>query len=756
MADNFFDQFDAAPANAVPPVAPPESGNFFDQFDEEAPPPQTPIDKALGARDQEVAQFQAEQQKRYTQQQAYAAELIKQHPELAGPSTMQEPAPAVDPHNAQRAPPLAPREEAPKQQLGSGFNAAFQSALVEDPETKRKILAQTLFPHDPDGIYRVGFDKSGKPVYVGDDGKLHRVASGTASFGAHLLANSPEMLATGVGATAGPGVAALLATGAHGLKRVGAGAYYDEPQTSLGNLKSMAVEGGATLAGEGVGRSLVALGNRGRRIDFSPQNMRAAEQTVNDVKAKTGIDIDLAQASGDRRLIALRAFVARYPGPSANLVQTYEKAQNGQFHAATDEVLDRITKSAAPVPGEVAGQEGINAAKFAIDTARQKAAAAVDPLYKSAWAAMPKVTDPSVLGFMKLPYFERAYQEGQRIAALDEASAPVHLLTTTTWTRTKGPGGVHTMTPTVSTAPVPVPDLRGLDYTKRGIDQVVADLKKSGQRDEARALLGQKRKFVKALDAIAPDEYKAARAAWTKELNDNIRPLENGVIGVLSRIKDPQASKAVARVFGDTSLTPTMIADAKKAMAHEPDAWNQISRAWIARQYNKSQRVTQTGSELNPAGKFFQNLYGTPTARANTLAMLDKPAADALEGVMDAASRMASTPIAGSNTFRDTETAEIFKGLTGTGSSIIDAFRRPFDTLRTAAERRAVEQSTLQVAQGILDPTMRRKLNVVLKMKPSTQRNILLFNTLGAQTLKDYGQSIASEGDETEIIKPAE
>ena len=68
MADNFFDQFDAAPANAVPPAAPP--GNFFDQFDA-ATPPQTPINQALAAREQEVSAFQAEQQKRYEQQQAY-------------------------------------------------------------------------------------------------------------------------------------------------------------------------------------------------------------------------------------------------------------------------------------------------------------------------------------------------------------------------------------------------------------------------------------------------------------------------------------------------------------------------------------------------------------------------------------------------------------------------------------------------------------------------------------------------------------
>lgn len=818
MAANFFDQFDVNPARVVPPAAaaglapPQEEPNFFDQFDE-AP---SPIDRALAARDAEVAAFQQSQQQRYEQQQAYASELIRQHPELGGPSSMQEPAPAVDPYNARRAPPLAPREAAPSQPLGSGFSAAFQLGLVQDEETKRKILADTLFPGDPDGIYRVGFDRTGQPVYVGDDNQLHKIASGTAAFGAQLLASSPEMIGAGIGSLGGPGTAALIASGMHGLKRSAAGLYYDEPQTTMGNVRDMAIEGATTLAGEGVGRGLNALVNSNRVVNFTPANQVVARAVRERLKRETGIDLDLAQASADRRLIALRAYAGRYPGESANLIQEAERRQNEQFHEAVDRIIGQV---AAPTTAEAAGKQGINAAQAAIDAERLAAQARVDPLYQAAYAKGAVVTDPEVLQFFRHPEFRAAYRRGQDIARLEEKEAPTimvrkpvpdmkmdasvppqmsvkvgpaqaphpakapaltrpsqpalegpkpepgtNLVTvdeagnlvipgTRQFKREKTPAAGYRARVEYTEEPMRVPDLRALDYTKRGLDAEIAQLKASGRREEARALLIQRRKFVQALDNLDIPEYQAARAAWKEEVRKNIKPLENGVVGALSRIKEPKAAAAAARIFGDPNLSPTMVLDAKKAIQpSNPAAWNQLVRTWIAHRYNQAQRVTQTGSELNPAGKLHQSLFGTPTARENTLAMLDEPTAHLLEQVMEAASRMASTPIAGSNTFRDTETAEMLKGLTGKGFQLWRAFTSPRDALRSMAERRAVEQSTLDIAEGILDPTQQKKLRVVLAMKPSTRRNVLLFNVLGAQTAKDYVKSRAAQGEDSHLI----
>jgi hypothetical protein len=704
--------------------------------------------------------------------------------------------------------------------------------LLEDPQTKLRVLAQTLFPNDPRGIYRVGFDSDNQPVYVGDDEKLHKVASGTAAFGAQMVANSPETAMGTWGALAGPFGATLGASGAHGIKRAVAGAIFDEPQTIGGNLKGMATEGLITAASEGTGKLMNMAGNRGRVIDFSPQDMAAAEAVRQRVWDVARVNLDLAQASGDRRLIALRAYVARYPGPSANLVQAAEQRAKGEFHEATERVLDTIADA---TPGEVVGQNGINAAELAIATARRVAEARVEPLYKAAYAKVPAVMDPNVIRFFRHPEFRAAYRKGLDLARLEENEAKDVVVTTTRRVREpiEMPGMTATEVPQMRVTPMPnappprqkppglmadqnrlthapdevepgtslvkaepppsrelavidengnivaqprkfrrdrmpngiyrtteitdqevmrVPDLRGLDYTKRGLDEKIAELKAAGKRQEARALLLQTRKFVKAVDNLDVPEWQAARAAWKDEMKNNIKPLENGVIGVLSRVKDPQANKAVARVFSDANLTPTMVADAKAAMSKEsPEDWQAIARSWIAHRWNQAQRVTRTSTDVNAEGAFHQALFGTPTARENTIAMLDKPSADALEGVMEAAEGLKRTPIAGSNTFRDQETKEIFEGLTGTGFKIWDAISSPRQTMRTMAQRRAAEQATLDVAQGILDPTQRHKLRVILRMKPSTQRNVLLFNVLGAQTLEDYMKS-QSQGENSGLV----
>lgn len=826
MASNPFDEFDpptvaVKPRGMVPrPVAPRSRPNPFDEFDQ-----------AVAAQDEATIDYQAKAQEEYMRRQEAIRQFEVAHPEArVGSDLMREEPPPLDPYLKWRTPPIAAREETPKQKMGSGFSATFQLGLVEDQDTKKRILARTLFPNDPDGIYRVGFDAAGQPVYVGDDGKLHKIASGTARFGANMLADSPEMLGSGVGAVAGPWGAGLGGAGAHGIKRGVAGLIYDEPQTIGANLAGMATEGITATAGEAAGRGLSTVLNRNRVVDFTPEDMAAAEALRQRVKASTGIDLDLAQASGDRRLIALRAYVARYPGPSAKLIQAAEERARGQFHEATTRVLDTISNA---TPAEVAGQNGINAAQLAIDTARRTAEARVEPLYRAAYESAPAVMDPAVIRFFRHPEFREAYRKGADIARLEEKEAKDVIVTTTRRVH-EPPGMTATEVPQMSAYPIPdspaprakppgltadqrrieykpearppgtdlvpaspapsnevyvidkngnvvpqqrkfqrermpsgvyrvreivdeevmkVPDLRALDYTKRGLDAQIEALKAAGKRQEARALAFQRRKFVKALDDLDIPEYKAAREAWKKELADNINPLEKGVIGVLSRIKDVHASKAAARMFSDPNLTPTMVEQAKAAIQKEsPGEWNALSRSWIAYKFNQAQRVPMTSTDVNTPGRLHQMLFGTPTARANTIAMLDKPSADALSGVMEAAEALKRTPIAGSNTFRDQETKEIFEGLTGTAFNIWNAISSPREALRTAAQRHAVEQSTLSVAEAIIDPSMRHKLRVVLRMQPSTKRNILLFNVLGAETAKVGVETNLPEGKNSKLV----
>ncbi|HMA21654.1 MAG TPA: hypothetical protein VKO87_12680, partial [Gemmatimonadaceae bacterium] len=387
--------------------APAQTDNIFAKWDAGTPP----IDSLLAERAANVEDYRTKLQKENAPRQEFFRDL---------PPRMQDDYQGVQDYldyHAASALPSLPAPEKGKEPPGSGFSAQMKMDVLEDPETKRRVLAQTLFPNDEAGYGRVGFDVNGDPVYVGDDQKLHRIASGTARFGANMVANSPEMVAGTIGAFGGPLLASGAATGAHELKRsIIGGLIYDEPQTISGNLKEAASEFGMNLAGEALGRGMAGAINRGRSVELSPQEIKEGLDKIARVKAATGTQLTLAQATGDPQLIALQAFIARNPDATAKLMANFDKKARGDFADFTENVLDTVSKT--PLPAESAGRKGINAAEAAIMLARKGAQQRVDPLYREAYRQTDAVMDPNVIQFFRHPEFRQAFREGAEIARL--------------------------------------------------------------------------------------------------------------------------------------------------------------------------------------------------------------------------------------------------------------------------------------------------------------------------------------------------
>jgi hypothetical protein len=593
------------------------------------------------------------------------------------------------------APRIRPAEEA-------NFGAAFKSNFVEDPDTQRRLVAESL-GIDPS---RVGMD-NGRPVYVDDDGQLRYVSSTGSRIGAAALANAPEAVGAVVGGMSASPVAgsALGVTGARGLKRAAAGVIFDEPQTISGNLRDVATEGVLDLAAGGAGKVLARAGDRGlrRTIDFTPENVKTAVQARDYIKQKTGIDVDLAQASGNRKLIGIRGYAARFPGKSAELIQAADEVANGQLDTAVSRVMDLVATS---TPAEVGAAKGVNAAQMAITAARQRVNKEVKPLYDAAYAAVPVVDrttkqGEAILDYLKLPYFREAFSAGQKLRALETGSAMQPQTRTVETLRRGTPEEWASASTTVQSTPtgarritsrmseggkqetaegtltkrsdtvdhdITGPSLAELDYTKRALDERIEALMESGQRQRARALKIKRDEFVKALDALPNQQWQAARQKYGELAKSTIEPLENSVVGVLATIKNPRLANVAAKVLGDKNVSPDQIAWASKQIrAQDPEAWDGLVRQYIGNAWNKALKETQTGSPLNPAGKLRQALIGTPQDKARMQAMLPPGAVQAFDDLMMAAESLARTPIAGSNTMRDTEIKDQLKG---TGATV--------------------------------------------------------------------------------------
>lgn len=605
----------------------------------------------------------------------------------------------IDPYASQRGP-AVPADKA-------NFGASFKAGVIADPETQRREIAKSLFPDDPNGAQRIGF-MEGAPVYVDEHGQLKRVSPGIIGGLAETTANVPEAVGAVVGsfATGNPiSGAAVGGAGGRAAKRAVSEVLFDEPASPASVGKEMLTEGAINLAAAGIGKGIAGFAGRGKIVDFSPQNVRTAEQARQYVKQSTGIDLDLAQASGDRKLLALRDYAARYPGRTAELIQAADEAAAGQLDNATNRVLDSIAKS---TPSEIAGKNGINAAKMVIDAATAIRDKAVAPYYEAARTVTLGAdvvadisADPLVSRAAKRVAKDPVYQ--RKLKDLPENSV----------------GYWH--------------------QVKRNLDAGYSTAKTSGDKTAASEYVDAAKQLNKKLgDASA--EYARANELYAKATKETIEPLQSSLIGVLSEIKDPVASRAAVKIFSDPNVTPAAINLAKTALEKEsPEAYAGLVRQYLAHRWNQALKTTQGGDVINPAGKFRQSVYGTPADRDRMRAMLPAGAASAFDDLMLAMEKLSRTPlgasrVAGSNTFRDQELNEALKGQ---GAIVFRYLTSPRKSIQDAAEERAKQQSIGAITEALLDPAKRSQLRQVAHMQPSTKQAILLSGILSGQAVAD-------------------
>lgn len=673
-----------------------------------------------------------------------------------------------------QAPDLLPPEE-------SHFGASTKAAIAADPNTKRRILAESLFPNDPNGINRVGFAE-GVPVYVDDEGKLRRVSGKGAQFGADTVANLPEMAGATAGALlTGSPVAggAVGAAGGRALKRGISELVFDEPATAGSVAREMGAEAALNVVTGGAFKAVGSIAGRGKIVNFTPENVRTAEEARALIKDRTGIDVDLAQASGNRMLLGIRNYASTFPGKSAEIIQAADEASQGQLDTAVHRVMDLVGRS---TPQEVATANGVNAAQAVIATARAQVYNDVRPLYDAAYQAVPVVRDAGILNFLQLPRFQKAFKAGQELYAI-ERGAPVRPKSSDTEILTQrnpdgsfvrntnrrqstltdadqvsqrvtegtredlGDGLTRVTRQDRQTTAITNPSLRELDYTKRALDAEIETLRAAGSRQRAAALQRQRDQFVSALDAIPNSQWQTARRRFGELIEDNVAPLENGAVGVLARIENPRMASAAAKVLGDKNITADEIRRTRAAISQQnPEDWNVLVRQYINDSWNTALKETQSGQAVNPAGKLRQALFGTPSDKARMQAMLPAPAVQAFDDLMTAAQSLARTPAAGSNTALK---LDIKEQLASQGGVAFKFLTTPRAALRNTYERRALEQNTLAVTEAILDPEKRAQLRQVVKMQPSTQKALVLIGILGGETAKP-----AVSGEE-ELLPPA-
>lgn len=214
--------------------------------------------------------------------------------------------------------------------------------------------------------------------------------------------------------------------------------------------------------------------------------------------------------------------------------------------------------------------------------------------YEQAYAR-GSVNDPRIMRVLEDDTFKKAFDEARSIANTEARTAQL---------RGEDPSkymlqNLYEVDPDGNIVKIAIPDVRTLDYIKRGIDSLIdKGYKGAGMSTaQASALKDLKKEFVRAIDDNVP-EYAAARAQYA------------GDIEVLDALR-----------FGrEKFLTPkTLPAQAKNMVAEMSVAERDALRAGVAQALLT--KVTDAPQQINAA----QRVIGSPATQKRLEALFDNP-----------------------------------------------------------------------------------------------------------------------------------
>jgi len=216
-----------------------------------------------------------------------------------------------------------------------------------------------------------------------------------------------------------------------------------------------------------------------------------------------------------------------------------------RLEAGRQSVGDKVTKAVGKNVN-YADQEG-----KLISTLRGNA----DTAYKDAYA-FGTVNDPRITKVLEDPTFKKAYEEARSIAEKEKLAAQLRGETDTSRFDLKR---LYTVDSDGTVRVTQMPDVRTLDYIKRGIDSII-DKGFGGtnplSKTEANALKDVKKEFVNVIDNVTKDpatgvsKYAEARAKYAGDI-EVLEALRFGKDDFLKKGFMPDQAKAMVKTMSE-------------------------------------------------------------------------------------------------------------------------------------------------------------------------------------------------------------
>lgn len=404
-----------------------------------------------------------------------------------------------------------------------------------------------------------------------------------ASLTANVAGGAPWAFLTG-GASRGPSVAntainAVKAGAASGAV-AGAGAAEGGPAERAWGAMKGAVVGGAvgsvlptaTRMAGGVTQRLAdsfsdsALGQwLGKLPGVRPPGAERGAEKVAQALEKDGLDPLQAAMRADELSVGGKPVVLADAG-GASTRRLGRDALNANPHGTSD-VVDQLAGRADDAGGRViedlvstTGMRG-DAQQVAVALMQQRSTAA-QPLYARAYAAgQSGIQDQRIIDLLRRPAFQTALRNAYEMAANNGVTLP----------RLWDANGKQIANPT----------LELLDWTKRGLDQVLFSGRRQGSLDaQGQSIIANaRRQFVDLIDQHVPD-YAKARAAYAGD-TAMLEALDLGQGFVRMNPRELNAALAQLTTPGERQHFLLGAVDSiKQAIGASPDGADVVRRVW--------------------------------------------------------------------------------------------------------------------------------------------------------------------------------
>ena len=607
--------------------------------------------------------------------------------------------------------PIANRES---NQGTADFPTLAKAAVVDDDQTKLKILAGGIFPNDPEAYKRFGMS-GGHPVYVGQDDKLYQAApsgkwAAIKKFGAEMAGHAPGVAMGALGGLAGGGPvggivgAGLGAAGGEGIRKIAGNLGFDEPQTPGGNALAMGKEGALGAAGQAAGTLVGKWIERNVARDIGRFDKPAAQALQGKAQA-LGVDLTPAQITNLPSLKAQQGVVTNIPR-TADTMDAFAGKQVGQIQAAVGKHLDSLS----PIDSaDVAGGMVRDASKKALTTAQKARAAEAGPLYDEAFdnfKGLPQT--PGIQGkvndLMKRPVVKDATKLAMK-RMQDDGLAPEN----------------------------PANSLRGMHYMKVQMDSDLAQLQ-AGRESSIKnidysTLKNVRNNLVSLMDEVSPQNakgsvYKQARNTFS-EFSEDVDAAKEGLTSVLSKLPDDKLRTAAERMFGGDS-GPLTVAQARKQIeTTNPEAWQAIKRTFLQQKFEDAGKVfASRPSQAMQGPKYWASMQGVKVKESMQEAMT-KQEYQSFNDLMDVLGATARTVNQNSDTAWKEAAKEDFKQEAGGmfSNAIANTIDFPSTLKRTGQWVRdfMYGKHADEVARIITSPDGMAKLKQLRQMSPKSK-----------------------------------